>query len=217
MAIFLPMYRLSWILLCAALSIGVYLGAKRLFPGREEEYEEAPHSGNKDVDQMILGGRRDIAALRKANADISSPAVTAQLDRMEQAAGVIFAQMEKQPREALKVRRFLNYYLPTTVKLLGHYRELTGTAVSGENTDKSKKAIEDSLSMIADAFEKQADKLYGDEALDITTDIQVLETMMVSEGLADDVLTKTQVTQAADAAGAASNAEGVPQGQTLSR
>ncbi len=216
-ALLLPMYKLGWILLCAAVSVGVYLGAKRFFPGRTEEYEEAPNSGNKDVDQMILSGRRDIAALRSANADIPEPAVTEQLDRMEKAAGVIFAQMEKQPREALRVRRFLNYYLPTTVKLLTHYRELTGTGAAGENIDKSKKAIEESLSMIAEAFEKQADKLYGDEALDITTDIQVLETLMRSEGLADDVLARAETAQTADTAPGTSGEEGAPQGQTLSR
>ncbi len=212
-----PMYKIGWILLCAVLGVGVYLGAKKLFPGRTEEYEEAPHSGNKDVDQMILKGRADIRAIREANADIPSPTITAQLDRMEKSGRLIFEQIEKAPRKAIRARKFLNYYLPTTVKLLDHYRRLTSSGAEGNNVEKATAAIEESLELIASAFEKQVDNLYGDEAMDITTDIQVLETMMIGEGLADDVLARTMKEQAADSASGASEEEGEPEGQTLSR
>ena len=138
-----------------------------------------------EVDRQIEEGRRALAELRAANDDIKSPVISAQLDRMERAARAIFDRIEQEPRKALQVRRFMNYYLPTCVKLLGHYRDLDGAGISGENMEKSKKCIEDSLEMIACAFEKQLDNLFSDQALDISTDIQVLETMMAGEGLTD--------------------------------
>ena len=138
-----------------------------------------------EVDRQIEEGRRALAELRAANDDIESPVISAQLDRMERAARAIFDRIEQEPRKALQVRRFMNYYLPTCVKLLGHYRDLDGAGISGENMEKSKKCIEDSLEMIACAFEKQLDNLFSDQALDISTDIQVLETMMAGEGLTD--------------------------------
>ena len=85
----------------------------------------------------------------------------------------------------MQVRKFMNYYLPVSVKLLDQYRTLMSTGLEGENIAKSKAAVENSLDMIAAAFEKQLDNLYRDTQLDITTDIQVLETMMAAEGLAD--------------------------------
>ena len=83
----------------------------------------------------------------------------------------------------MQVRKFMNYYLPVTVKLLDQYRLLESTGLDGEHIAKSKTAVENSLDMIAAAFEKQLDNLYKDTQLDITSDIQVLETMMAAEGL----------------------------------
>jgi hypothetical protein len=89
-----------------------------------------------------------------------------------------------------EVRRFMDYYLPTTDKLMTQYRQL-GSAGAGEQVKKAMGSIENSLDMIAKAFEKQLERLYADEALDITTDVQVLETMMASDGLTDEGIRRT--------------------------
>ena len=184
-SLFLKMYRLPGLLVAAVLAAAGYLIGSRLFPGRVVEYEEKASSGDAEVDRQIEEGRKALTELRQANADIESPVISAKLDRMERAARQIFDRIEKEPRKALRVRKFMNYYLPTCVKLLGHYRDLDASGVSGENIAKSKACIEDSLEMIASAFEKQLDNLFSDQALDISTDIQVLETMMAGEGLTD--------------------------------
>ena len=184
-SLFLKMYKLSGLLIAAVLAAAGYLAGRRLLPDRVVEYEEKASSGDAEVDRQIEEGRRALAELRAANDDIESPVISAQLDRMERAARAIFDRIEQEPRKALQVRRFMNYDLPTCVKLLGHYRDLDGAGISGENMEKSKKCIEDSLEMIACAFEKQLDNLFSDQALDISTDIQVLETMMAGEGLTD--------------------------------
>lgn len=200
-SLFLKMYRLSGLLVAAVLAAAGYLVGRRLFPDRVVEYEEKASSGDAEVDRQIEEGRKALAELRAANDDIPSPVVSAQLDRMERAARQIFDQIEKEPKKALRVRRFMNYYLPTCVKLLGHYRDLDGAGISGENVEKSKRCIEDSLEMIASAFEKQLDNLFSDQALDISTDIQVLETMMAGEGLTDSAADLNKEKQNAAQAG----------------
>ena len=178
-----PIYKLGPLLICAALSVGAYFLGRMLFPGRKEEYEAAPDSGDAEVNRQIMEGREEMKRLRAANVALTDPGITARLDRMEHAAGKIFESLEKNPRQAMEVRKFMNYYLPVSVKLLDQYRTLEGTGLSTDNITKSKAAVENSLDMIATAFEKQVDNLYRNTHLDITTDIQVLETMMASEGL----------------------------------
>ena len=180
-----PVYKLGPLLLCAALSVAAYFLGLKLFPGREEQYEAAPDSGDAEVNRQIAEGREAMKRLREANVALTDPGITERLDRMEHAAGKIFESLERNPRQAMEVRKFMNYYLPVSVKLLDQYRTLEETGLSTEHIAKSKASVENSLDMIATAFEKQVDNLYRDTHLDITTDIQVLETMMAAEGLAD--------------------------------
>ena len=79
----------------------------------------------------------------------------------------------------------MNYYLPTADKLMASYRLMKESENPGENITQAMQSVENSLSMIADAFEKQLNNLYSDKKLDIETDIEVLETMMASDGLID--------------------------------
>ncbi|MBQ6717035.1 MAG: hypothetical protein IJN21_11005, partial [Clostridia bacterium] len=78
---------------------------------------------------------------------------------------------------------FFSYYLPTLDKLLSFY---TADVGAGANASESKSRIENSLSMVATAFSKQADNMYKNEAMDIKTDIAVMETMLRSEGLIEN-------------------------------
>lgn len=185
-SLFLRLYRLPGLLIALALAAAGYLVGTKLFPGRVIEYEEKPDSGDEEVNRQIEEGRKALAQLRKASQQTHSPLVAEKIDRMERAARQIFDRIEQDPKKAPRVRKFMNYYLPTSVKLLNHYHELNLSGVSGEYITRSRTCIEDSLDMIASAFEKQLDNLFSDQALDISTDIQVLETLMVSEGLAGE-------------------------------
>lgn len=186
-----PIYKFWPLFFCALLSAAAYVLGRRLFPGRLEEYEEAPASGDAEVDRQITEGRDSLRRLREANAALTNAKITCQLDRMEHAGAKIFEALERTPRQAMQVRKFMNYYLPVTVKLLEQYRLLEETGLSGDHISKSKTAVENSLGMIADAFEKQLDNLYKDTQLDISSDIQVLETMMAAEGLTENMSMRT--------------------------
>ena len=102
---------------------------------------------------------------------------------MELVTGKIVDAVVAEPAKLPQIRKFLNYYLPTTLKLLNAYDRMDSAGVSGTNIDGTKGKIEDILETICAAFEKQLDALYGAEALDISTDITVLEQMLAREGI----------------------------------
>ena len=95
----------------------------------------------------------------------------------------IFNQVEKQPQLAADLRKFMNYYLPTTAKLVEAYKELDAQPVEGENISRTKKEIEETLDTINEAFEKLLDSFFEERAMDISSDISVLQTMLAQEGL----------------------------------
>jgi hypothetical protein len=181
MGLLTPIYRFSMILVTFWLSIAGYLVLERLFPGRTVEVRARARSGDDTVDRQIEEGRRLLQSIHVSNEAIPDESVSARISRMEAAGEKIFGVLEKDTTKKDQVRRFMTYYLPTTDKLLTRYRELADGG-AGENVTAAKKSIENSLEMIAVAFEKQLDALYSDSALDIETDIEVLETMVKSEG-----------------------------------
>ena len=86
----------------------------------------------------------------------------------------------------------MNYYLPTTLKLLNAYDRMSSQGVEGQNISGTMERVESMMSTIVTAFERQLDSLFGDQALDISTDITVLENMMAREGLSDDPIHQTR-------------------------
>lgn len=184
LGLILPIYRLWAIMIALAASVFVGILARRLFPGREVEVAKRAASGDAETDKQIEEGRALLRSIHEANEAIADEVISAQILRMEKAGEGIFAALEEDVSRAPQVRRFMNYYLPTADKLLNKYRRLSGIA-GGENVNSAVKSIEDSMEMIAAAFEKQLDALYRDSALDIETDIEVLETMIKADGHAD--------------------------------
>lgn len=183
---FLPLYRTGDILLCAGISIIVKLLASRLFPGRVIEEEEQPNSGDDAVNQQILEGRANLKSLKTTAEGLNDPQIAAQLERMISAGDKIFQALEKNPRDSQQVRKFMNYYLPTTLKLLNTYQRLAAQSVKGENITSTMFNIAGMMHTVADAFEKQLDSLFTDEAMDVSADISVFETLLKQEGFVED-------------------------------
>lgn len=123
--------------------------------------------------------------LYQLNEQIEDEAVSQRIDRIGMLTGSIFRIVIEKPEREADVRKFMNYYLPTTLKLLKSYDMLEEQSYQGENILASRKKIEDVLDMLIVAYEKQLDRLFSDDALDIATDIDVLETMMAGDGLSD--------------------------------
>lgn len=148
--------------------------------------DEIISSGDEAVDVIIAEGLAYLNQIKKANDEIPDEKITNQITRMEVATDKIFRYIAKHPEDASQISKFMSYYLPTLLKLLNSYISLNGQCIKGGNISTTIENIEGILSTIADAFEKQLDNLFADDALDISTDIKVLEAMLVQEGLTSD-------------------------------
>ena len=137
---------------------------------------------------MMKDGRLAIAEMKRLDDNIADPGISADIVRLEQVSAKIFEEVRRSPEKLPQIRRFMDYYLPTTLKLLNAYDRMSGAGVSGENIDTTLAKVEGMMRTIVSAFEKQLDALYGADALDISTDITVLENMMAREGLTGDPL-----------------------------
>ena len=123
--------------------------------------------------------------IRQLNEEIDNEVVSERIDRIGALTASIFRVVREKPERADEVRKFMNYYLPTTLKLLKSYSLMEKQSYQGENIQASRKKIEDVLETLVHAFEQQQDKLFQSEALDVEADISVLETMMASDGLTE--------------------------------
>ena len=195
-ALFFPLYRPVHFLIVIAASAAVFLGVQLLCasvkePAAEVKKEEKPKeesTGNAQLDKMLKDGRMAIAEMKRLDDNIADETISAQIVRLEQVSQRIFDRVKEDPEKLPQIRRFMDYYLPTTLKLLNAYDRASSAGISGENVNATMAKVEGMMETIVTAFEKQLDSLYGSEALDISTDITVLENMMAREGLTDQPL-----------------------------
>jgi hypothetical protein len=127
-----------------------------------------------------------LAEIRHMDDLIEDEEVSAKIRRIEEVTACIFDQVKQNPEKLDQIRTFMNYYLPTTLKLLSAYAQLEKQKVSGENIRVSKERIEKMLSQLVFAFEQQLDQMFEADALDISSDIKVLERMMAKDGLSEN-------------------------------
>ena len=190
-----PLYRFGHFALVGAASVAAFLLLRKICPDWEEQVAEKPKeekpTGNEALDKMIRDGNLAISEMKRLNESIRDEKVSADIDRLENICGKIFAQVKADPSRLPQIRKFMDYYLPTTLKLLNAYDRMGAQGVSGENINATMQRIENMMGTIVQAFEKQLDSLFGAEALDISTDITVLENLMRREGLVSDELHDT--------------------------
>ena len=188
-ALLFPLYRLPHFLLAASAAVVVGIVARIFCPSTVEEVPEKPETtGNPELDKMISDGQKAIAEMKRLDNNIADPTISAQIVRLQQLSEKIFAQVKQNPEKLPQIRKFMNYYLPTTLKILNAYDRMGEQGVSGENITSTMHKVESMMDTIIKAFEKQLDNLFGAEAMDISTDMVVLENMMAREGLTEDPL-----------------------------
>ena len=121
--------------------------------------------------------------LREVNDAIPDPVMSQKIARLEEVSGRIFALAQQDPNKKAQLQKFMNYYLPTALRLLNTYASLSGQAVEGTNITEAKRSIERSMDLLVTAFENQLDKLFQADALDVNADIAALEGMLNLDGL----------------------------------
>lgn len=190
-----PLYRPMHYFLPTAVSLALFFGLDWFCRsgevigghGQEEKKVEKPKhepsTGNPELDKAIRDVRLAIGEMKRLDENIADVGVSADIVRMEELSEAILQAVRQDPKKLSQIRRFMDYYLPTTLKLLNSYDRMSTSGGSGENIDSSLSKVEGILRTIVAAFEKQLDALYRADAMDISADISVLETMLASEGL----------------------------------
>ena len=206
-----PLYRVSDYVSVILLSAVVFIVAKGIFPTveyelpdpqpQEDQKEEAeqpqetageetppkeeapPSTGDPKIDALIQEKDRALSEMRRLNDAIEDEVISHRIDQLEDTTSKIIDQVVANPAKLPQIRKFMNYYLPTTLKILNAYDRMGAAGVSGENIDGTMQKIETMMDTIVMAFHKQLDSLFRDEAMDIASDITVMENLLAQEGL----------------------------------
>lgn len=157
---------------------------------QEKQASQPTPSADPRVREVLERGNVFIAQIRRCNDAIPGKEISDKISRMETIVGRIFERAQAHPEIVPDLKKLMDYYLPMTVKLLNAYAEMDAQPVQGETIRASKKEIENTLNTLNLAFEKLLDSVFEDTAMDVSSDISVLNTLLAQEGLTDDELSK---------------------------
>jgi len=185
-----PLERWQHFLILGLIMLGVgwliYVMAQGVDTSRPAPAQKKiPRSGDQTADALVENGQEMLHQIRKENALIPDAGLSAQMEKLDEAAEKIFLTVSEKPACAPRLRRFMDYYLPTTLKMLQGFRKMEERGVSGPEAEAARAQIRSAMDIVIRAFEKQLNHLYQDDMLDISTDIDVLEAMLHQDGLTD--------------------------------
>ncbi|MBQ9663259.1 MAG: 5-bromo-4-chloroindolyl phosphate hydrolysis family protein [Oscillospiraceae bacterium] len=156
--------------------------------GEAEKPKEKPvekKSYGPEVDPIIEEGNKALSEMGRLYMSIKDPEIRVKINEIMRITDKIVQDAIADPSDIPKIKKFMNYYLPTTIKLLNAYDRMDSQGIEGENIDKSMKNISEMLDAAISAYKKQLDSLFANQALDIETDIEVMNAMLAREGLSD--------------------------------
>lgn len=195
LSLVLPMYKLTGLIavVCGALAVGFVAGG--MAKKRQAKYAPAPEpekapepepekSYGPAVDAIIKDGKRAIEEMCRLYASIKDPAIRQKINELMRITDKITQDAIQDPSDVPQIKKFMNYYLPTTIKLLNSYDRMSSQGIEGDNLSRSMTSIEEMLDTAIAAYKKQLDSLFENQAMDIETDIEVMNRMLAREGLA---------------------------------
>ena len=217
-----PLYRIGDFILAAAVAFLVGKVVSIMGSGldltthnREDREREAkqvaelPLSGDDAADAMISRGQDMLHQIRSENDAIPDEVLSGQMDELEHLCVQIFKTVAEKPGKAPQIRKFMDYYLPTTLKMLASYRTMSNRGVSVSDMTEARSTVIRGMGMVLTACQKQLDTLYKDDILDVSTDIDVLEQMLKRDGFTEGEL--SQLRQRAEAPSARQLPDADPQ------
>lgn len=181
----LPMYTVLHLIVIALVSAGAAILVEKLVPKETKLVEIPVNTGNRDLDETVKIINATAAKLSAVATQVGSakPETARRLESIAKTAGKIRDALMESPGDLPKARRFLNYYLPTTEKLADKYAFLSAQEADSSNINEASLAIENALAQVDTSFSHQLDALFADDALDVSTDITVLETLLARDNL----------------------------------
>ncbi len=162
----------------------------RLLREQEEQERQKQESDpiQKELSQILTEGNRYVKEIRRLNDEILGEDISSQLDKIEEIIASIFEVVKRKPEKRTELRKLMQYYLPMTVKVVTTYRDFENERVPSEQIEEGKRDIRETLDKVISAFATLREKLFQEDVLDVSTDLDVLEAMMSQEGLIEDEL-----------------------------
>lgn len=159
---------------------------------KQEEASKIPLTGDPQADNVIMKGQEMLNTIRKENIVITDETLSAQMDTLSDKCMQIFRTVSAEPSKAPQVRKFMSYYLPTTLKVLANYRTMQERGVSYYEMNQARESAVRCMDMVLTACQKQIDALHKENMLDISTDIDVMEQMLKRDGYVDNEILNNQ-------------------------
>lgn len=195
LAFIFPMHRLWGILFTTGISSFVAwmvsIDERRKAEGRDGQTQSNPKeaapekkSYGPEIDPILEEGQRAMGEMGRIYQSIKDPEVKEKINELMRITDKITQDAVSDPSDVPQIKKFMTYYLPTTIKLLNAYDRMSAQGIEGENLSRSMDNINEMLDSAIDAFRKRLDSLFADQALDIETEIDVMNTMLAREGLA---------------------------------
>ena len=138
-----------------------------------------------EVQAVVDEGERAHRELEHLYATIPNLEVKAKIRELINVSDKIIEDAVTDPSDVPQIKKFLDYYLPTTIKLLNAYDRMGAQGIEGENISGTMSSIEEMLDTAVAAYKKLLDSLFANQALDVETDIEVMNTLLKREGLAE--------------------------------
>jgi len=185
-AVLFPLFKLMQFVLALVITAVVFFVIDKNAAVKSEFVDKTDKelsTGDEEADALLKSARANIASLKQYGMKAEDEQVKQQLMRITVTADKIVDYVNDNPKSAAKVRQFLNYFLPTTKKLMDNYMVLAVQKIRGENIDTTMEKIEGMLEQTADAFERQLDSLFADTAMDVSADISVMQNLMAQGGI----------------------------------
>ena len=155
--------------------------ARQRAEAAKKKEEKSPYS--PEVQEIIKDGRIAMKEMGRLYSSIQNTEVRGKINELMSVSDKIVRDAIDDPSDVPQIRKFLDYYLPTTIKLLNTYDRMSAQEVSGENISGSMERIEDMLDTAIEAYKKQLDALFANQAADIQMDIEIMNGMLAREGL----------------------------------
>lgn len=171
------------------------------------QFEDLAPVGNEEADNVITQGQEALKQIRAANDAISDPELTRKMYLLEEKCFQMFKTVSEKPDQAFQIRKFMNYYLPTTLKMLKSYQVMQERGISASELAKHRQSLNRGLDMVNTACQKQLDNLFRDTMLDVSTDIDVLEQMLRRDGFTESDLSAAGISQLQEEARTAAAAQ----------
>ena len=188
-ALVMPLYKLWHFLLAALVTAGAWLLADKLIKPKVEyvpEPEPEPVSYGPDADAVLAEAKTARTEMERLARSIPDGDVKAKIAKLADLSDHIAQDAIQDASDIPQIRKFQGYFLPSVLELLNAYGRMSAAGGTGENIDRAKTSIAQMLDKSVQAFQKQLDALYRNDALDVDADIRVMQQLLSREGLAGD-------------------------------